>query len=557
MKRVAAAACVAACIWFAAQDGSSAQQSGGLQPSSDPITIHATTLAELRTWDTFVVDAARSGGLRVRSVERDPALPARTVERFEQFHQGVRVWGAEIVRDSERGVPLSIFGEISPDLTLAVEPSLGDAAAREALVSVAGNAPSLLTAPELVILQLGNGDHRLAYTAVVSGNRDVIRAFIDAQTGAELMRYSEIHRQAAVGTGTGVLGDRKKLSVLSSAGTYVALDQHRPPIIETFDMRGNLTRTKLLENGLLPYTVSDLASDSDNVWSDVAVVDAHVHVSWTYDYYFKRFGRSGLDGRNSPIDIVVNAVSQQGALFLSADDLDYAVNADWCGVCGPGGRGRIFFGSGIPPNFTYGGQTLTYTSGALDLAAHELTHAVTEATSGLVYLNESGALDEAFSDMMGKSVEFFYHPPGSGVGQADYVFAKDVVRAGLPGALNGVRSMATPGLFGDPDHYSRRYTGTEDNGGVHINSGIPNQAFYLAIEGGTNRTSGLPVQGVGAANREQIEKVFYRAFTLLMPASSTFSTARAATIQAARDLYGAGGAVERAVTQAWIAVGVF
>ena len=116
--------------------------------------------------------------------------------------------------------------------------------------------------------------------------------------------------------------------------------------------------------------------------------------------------------------------------------------------------------------------------------------------------------------------------------------------------------MANPGLFGDPDHYSRRYTGTEDSGGIHINSGIPNQAFFLAIEGGTNRTSGLTVQGVGAANREQIEKVFFRAFTLLMPSNSSFTTARAATIQAARDLYGAGGAVERAVTQAWTAVGV-
>ena len=111
-------------------------------------------------------------------------------------------------------------------------------------------------------------------------------------------------------------------------------------------------------------------------------------------------------------------------------------------------------------------------------------------------------------------------------------------------------------MFGDPDHYARRFTGEEDDGGVHINSGIPNQAFYLAIEGGTNRTSGLAVQGVGAANREQIEKVFYRAFVFLMPPNATFATARAATIQAARDLYGAGSAPERAVTQAWTAVGV-
>jgi Zn-dependent metalloprotease len=85
---------------------------------------------------------------------------------------------------------------------------------------------------------------------------------------------------------------------------------------------------------------------------------------------------------------------------------------------------------------------------------------------------------------------------------------------------------------------------------------IPSHAFYLAIEGGTNRTSGLSVTGVGSANREQIEKVFYRAFVFLMPANATFSTARAATIQASRDVYGANSAAERAITQAWTAVGV-
>jgi Zn-dependent metalloprotease len=315
----------------------------------------------------------------------------------------------------------------------------------------------------------------------------------------------------------------------------------------------------LLLNNVVPYVTSDLASDADNVWSDVAVVDAHAHVAWTYDFYFKRFGRSGLDGRNSPVNISVNAVSQQGALSISNADFGlFALNAFWCGSCGPGGRGVMNFGNGIPPGFviTANGRNYTYFSGALDIAAHELTHAVTEATSDLVYRNESGALNEAFSDIMGKSVEFFYHPPGAAPGQADYVIGKDISRGLRAGSLSGDRSMANPGLYGDPDHYSRRFLGTTDSGGVHTNSGIANHAFYLAVEGGVNRTSGLAVQGVGAPNREQMERVFYRAFTLLMPANSTFLTARVATIQAARDLYGAGGTVERAVTQAWDAVGV-
>jgi thermolysin len=197
-----------------------------------------------------------------------------------------------------------------------------------------------------------------------------------------------------------------------------------------------------------------------------------------------------------------------------------------------------------------GGQNIDYFAGALDVVAHELTHGVTEYTSNLIYRNESGALDEAFSDVMGTSVEFFFQPAGDGALKADYVMGEDVVRPG------GIRNMANPGVFGDPDHYSKRYLGTGDNGGVHINSTIVTHAFYLSVEGGTNRTSGLSVQGVGAGSRDQIEKVFYRAFTQLIPSSANFSVARAATIQAAQDLYGGNSAAVRAITQAWNAVGV-
>jgi bacillolysin len=557
MRRVLIAALIVATAVWSAPIRPSAQQPTVVESPITPIAVQATDFVDLRIWDAFVTDGVRGGTLRRRSVTQDPALLSRTVERFDQFHQDVRIWGADIVRDSERGVPVSIFGVLSPELALSVDPSITLSVASEALSRAGGPEALLLTPPELVIIHLDTGAYRLAYAAAVSGSDDVFRAFIDAQTGVELMRYSEMQTQElVVGTGTGVLGDQKKLSVAPRAGTYVAYDQHRPPIIETFDLRSNLVRAKALERGSLLYALSDLASDSDNVWSDVSVVDAHVHVSWTYDYYFKRFGRNGLNNRNGPIDIVVNVVSQQGALSLPNADVSYALNASWCGVCGPNGGGRMFFGSGIPLAYTYYDQTYTYFSGALDIAAHELTHAVTEATSGLLYRNESGALNEAFSDMMGKSVEFFYHPVGGGVGQADYTIGKDVIRSGKAGVPNGIRSMANPGLYGHPDHYSRLVRGPGDNGGVHINSAIPNQAFYLAIEGGTNRTSGVNVQGVGGANREQIEKVFYRAFTLLMPASATFPTARSATVQAARDLYGAGGPVERAITQAWNAVGV-
>jgi len=215
------------------------------------------------------------------------------------------------------------------------------------------------------------------------------------------------------------------------------------------------------------------------------------------------------------------------------------------------------YGEGLPAGvFLLVGTTRVTVrnfAGSLDVVAHELTHGVTAFTSNLLPFNEAGALNEAFSDMMGTSVEFFIQPPGSGPMNADYLIGEDLVTAVVPDL---VRSLQDPQSFGTPDHYSRRLTDAADNGEVHANSTIASHAFYLAIEGGTNRTSGLSVQGVGAANREQIEKAFYRGFTQLLPSSATFWIARAATIQAARDLYGAGSAVERAVIEAWTAVGV-
>ena len=526
----------------------------GAAQQSSAVLIKATTAAELRTWDGYVTARERSGELQVMRSERDPSLPSRIVERLQQYHEGVPVWGAQVVRDTTNGVPESMFGDVSPSLTISTTPTLSSDDAQRVLAT--GNATPLRR-PELTVLRLASGEARLAYTSVARTDAGIFRIFIDANTGAELLRYSALETQSAVGTGRGLLGDTKKLSVIRQAGAYFADDQLRPPDLTTYDMRANFPRFLNLLDGFVPFLQSDVAADDDNNWTDVSAVDAHASIGWTYDYYFKRHGRRGLDNRDRRIVTLINAATPQGAVTTNIPP-EFVINAFWCDDCGPGAVGAMFFGNGIPSNFALvaTGQNVFQLAGSIDVAAHELTHGVTSSSSNLIYLNESGALNEAFSDMIGTSVEFFFQTPGTGLGQADYLIAEDSFRAARPGSVNGIRSMQNPAMFGDPDRYSRRFTGTGDNGGVHINSGIPNHVFYLAIEGGTNRTSGLFVTGVGAANREQIEKVFYRAFVFLLPANATFSTARAATIQAARDLYPTNAAVLNAVTQAWTAVGV-
>jgi bacillolysin len=367
---------------------------------------------------------------------------------------------------------------------------------------------------------------------------------VDAASGTVLLEYSNLKtQQASAGRGTGVLGDSKALSLSPAAGTYAAVDQRRPATITTFDLRGDVERTADVVSGTLALGSSDVASAASPVWTDGAVVDAHAYVAATYDYYLQRFGRRGLDGHDMPIATIVHPVRRQDWSVLQSHCGLYFTNAFWNGRL-------IVFGEGLPPGVTVDGRSWNSTSAAIDIVAHEVTHAVIDFSSELIYRYESGALNEAFSDIMATAVEFFFQPAGSGPMQADYLVGEDAVSGG------GLRSLANPAIHGNPDHDNRRDTGAADNGGVRTNSTIVGHGYYLAIEGGTNRTSGLSVAGVGREHREQIEKAFYRAFVYLLPSSATFSTARTATTQAARDLYGADSAAERAIVQAWAAVGV-
>ena len=149
------------------------------------------------------------------------------------------------------------------------------------------------------------------------------------------------------------------------------------------------------------------------------------------------------------------------------------------------------------------GRLFNFLAGGFDVVAHEWTHGVTDFTSELIYRDESGALNEAFSDIMAAAMEFYYQPVGSGRDQADWLIAEEVYVAS-PGYL---RSLINPAAKGHPDHYSlRRFIGTStDDGGVHFNATIGTHAFYLAVAGGRNSVSGITVPGVGLGNIERME----------------------------------------------------
>jgi thermolysin len=446
-----------------------------------------------------------------------------------------------------RGEAVSLFGSFdSPEATVA-SPHITADAATAVVERAAGVHLGASRRATLVWAPVG-GNYCLCYTTRAFGaDARMTRYFVDAQTGAIVRSLDETKHQAAVGTGRGVLGDEKKLSTQTVAGGFMAQDLLRPPVLSTYDMRGDVRAVIDILNGDRSFLWSDLAIDGDNDWTDGPVVDAHAYAGWTYDYFFKRHNRRGLDNADGRILSIVNPVRRADLLQQSDEVInEFYLNAGYYG------DGVMIYGVGLPAGYVLTtGQRVNHFPAALDIVAHELTHGVTDFSSGLVYEGESGALNEAFSDIMGVAVEFFHQPRGAGLREADYVMGEDVFTPG------GIRALSNPSAHDDPDHYSLRYQGSDDNGGVHINSTIASHAYYLAVEGGTNRTSRLAVQGVGNANREQIEKIFYRAFVFMLPSTATFSTARAATIQAARDLYGDGSPALRAVTEAWNAVGVF
>jgi len=131
-----------------------------------------------------------------------------------------------------------------------------------------------------------------------------------------------------------------------------------------------------------------------------------------------------------------------------------------------------------------------------------------------------------------------------------WMIGEDAYTPGTAG--DALRYLDNPQRAGDPDHYSIRYTGTSDNGGVHTNSGISNHVYYLLAHGGTHRLGGT-VTGIGA---DKAQLIWYKALTVYMTSSTNFAAARTATENAASAIYGASSAEKASVSQAWYVCGV-
>ncbi len=315
---------------------------------------------------------------------------------------------------------------------------------------------------------------------------------VDANTGEIIKKQDLIENASATGKGTGVNGDEKSpLNISSALGKYTLHDVSQDAEIET--RSANST-----ENLSLPIVNSDTNFDKEE---QRAGVDAHYYANSVYNYYLDNFGRNSLDGNGSKIDSVVHYGKQYN-------------NAAWTGQ-------YMIYGDGD-------GKQFAPLSAANDVVAHELTHAVTEHTAGLEYHDQPGALNESFSDVFG-----YFNDPD------DWLMGEDAYTPGKDG--DGLRSLSNPEQYDQPANMSDYYQGTEDEGGVHINSGIPNKAAYLTIK---------------SIGKDKAQQIYYLALTQYLTPNSQFVDAKLALKEAANQLYGDNSTEADAIDKAWNDVGV-
>jgi len=456
--------------------------------------------------------------------------------KIRQKFRGIPVLGAEAtvhLRDGQaafvgRTIPTPAISTV-PDITAgrAVDVALSDLAAAGIAVKVFSaeekeildySAPSA----ELIVFSSlqGESDARLAYQILIRPNMlDWWEYIVDARIGDILMKYNRTCDAGAATADVPDLSGEQRLIHTYQSDKYYLIDVSR----SMYDAAQSQIPTKLTgaivtydyKNRYPAMSSFSLITSTDNAW-DPKAVSAQYNASVAYEYYLNVHKRNSIDGNGGSIRSFINVADQTG---LPMD------NAYW------NGRG-MYYGNGY--------RVFTSLVAALDVAGHELTHGVIEATAALRYVGQSGALNESLADIFGCMIE-----------RANWTMGETVIRSGAY-PVKALRDLSDPhnGTTKGRDGWQPRTmaeyqklpnTTAGDNGGVHVNSGIPSYAYYLFAS------------NVG---KEKAEKVFYHALTTYLSASSQFADLRICTRLACGDLYGAESPEATALASAFDSVGI-
>lgn len=426
--------------------------------------------------------------------------------KTQQYYKGVRVWNGELIAHFKSNQLESINGSIisvmpiNVDVAVDYDLALHTANATLGISKIENRKSEIdkLIQPksELVIYQ-----NKLVYhVTTYKNNYQRWEVFIDANN---MQVLKSENTTCADGPQTASALDlnntSRTINTYLKTGSYYLLDASRTMFaggvipsdpkgaIVTFDMKNT-------PNSQTLYYITS----TNNSWADKTAVSAHFNGGQAYEYFKTVHARNSLDGVGGNVYSVINVPEQDGS------GMD---NAYWNGQFMSYGNGASQF------------KPL---AGGLDVAAHEMTHGVVEKTANLEYKFQSGAINESMADVFGTMVD-----------RDDWRVGEDVVKltAFPSGALrdladphNGGTNLNSPGW--QPSHMNEyvQLAENQDNGGVHINSGIPNKAYYLYAT---------------AVTKDKAEKVYYRALNLYLTRSSNFADLRLAVVKAAGDIYGA------------------
>jgi Zn-dependent metalloprotease len=459
--------------------------------------------------------------------------------RYRMTFEGHPIHDGMIIAHESQGKVYAVNGSFRPDLSPANQAQISESAAlqlalahvnalrykwqmpeEEALLKVITDNPNATYYPtgELVMMPRQGlsapHTHLYAWKFNVYADQPLSKKdiFINAQTGEVIFEMDRIHVGNANGT-----------AVTKYSGTQtITTDSVNPNLFRLRETeRGLGIETYNLQNGTSYGAAVDFI-DTDNYWNNVnsakdeVATDAHWGAEMTYDYYYQRYGRNSIDD---------NGFKLMSYVHYSTN---YA-NAFWDGV-------RMTYGDG---NTTWSPLV------ALDICAHEITHGLTTFTADLDYQDESGAMNEAYSDIFGTAIEFYAKPT-----MANWLIGENIG--------NAMRSMANPNQYGDPDCYNGTYfyVGPNDNGGVHTNSGVFNHWFYLLTAGGSGTNdlnNSYSIAGIGIANAGSVA---YRTLAVYLVNSSQFTDGRFYSIQSATDLFGPCSPEVASTTNAMYAVGI-
>ena len=270
----------------------------------------------------------------------------------------------------------------------------------------------------------------------------------------------------------------------------------------------------------LPGTI--VRKEGDGPVADVAVNEAYDGSGTTYDLYKNIYGRDSIDNNGMRLDSTVHYKKDYDNAFWDGEQMVYG-----------DGDGELF------NRFTI----------AIDVIGHELTHGVTQFEAKLVYSQQPGALNESMSDVFGSLVK--QYSLSQSANEADWLIGAGLLAAGVNGIA--LRSMKAPGTAYDdpvlgkdpqPGHMKDYVNTSSDNGGVHINSGIPNHAFYVTA------------MQLGGKAWEKVGQIWYVTLRDKLTSSSNFQTCANQTFTVAGALFGAGSLEQQAVKSGWSEVGL-